>query len=125
MKCRNLIVFILTACLLPLGIPGTLLAPDTASAGRSAQKPREGARSYVLESERRERRRVRRPRIPLPVGPSYIYYDYPYYYARGYYPRHIGGYVYYFPRRFARCSDRHRKCIAKSGYDRQRRSCRC
>jgi hypothetical protein len=29
------------------------------------------------------------------VGPSYIYYDYPYYYARGYYPTHIGGYVYY------------------------------
>ena len=23
------------------------------------------------------------------------YYDYPYYYSRGYYPTHIGGYIYY------------------------------
>jgi hypothetical protein len=32
-----------------------------------------------------------------PIGPSYIYYDYPYYYSRGHYPTHIGGYVYYRP----------------------------
>lgn len=32
----------------------------------------------------------------LPIAPSYSAYDYPYYYARGYYPRHIGpGYIYY------------------------------
>ena len=29
------------------------------------------------------------------MGPSYVYYDYPYYYSRGHYPTHIGGYVYY------------------------------
>ena len=39
--------------------------------------------------------RGRGPRIYLPIGPSYIYYDYPYYYSRGHYPTHIGGYVYY------------------------------
>ena len=33
------------------------------------------------------------------MGPSYIYYDYPYYYSRGHYPTHIGGYVYY-PRNY-------------------------
>ena len=42
-----------------------------------------------------ESRRRRGVRIALPRGPSHIYNDYPYYYARGYYPRHIGGYVYY------------------------------
>ena len=41
------------------------------------------------------RRRGRGVRIRVPVGPGYIYYDYPYYYSRGYYPTHIGGYVYY------------------------------
>ena len=39
--------------------------------------------------------RGRGVRIYLPIGPGYIYYDYPYYYSRGYYPTHIGGYVYY------------------------------
>jgi hypothetical protein len=45
----------------------------------------------VIEFKRRARGR----RIHLPIGPSYIYYDYPYYYSRGHYPTHIGGYVYY------------------------------
>ena len=34
--------------------------------------------------------------IYLPIAPSYLYYDYPYYYSRGYYPTHIGpGFIYY------------------------------
>ena len=41
------------------------------------------------------KRRGRGPRIHLPIGPSSVYYDYPYYYSRGHYPTHIGGYVYY------------------------------
>ena len=42
------------------------------------------------------KRRGRGPRIYLPIVPSYIAYDYPYYYSRGYYPTRIGrGYVYY------------------------------
>ena len=43
--------------------------------------------------------KLKRDSIPLPMGPSYIYYDYPYYYSRGHYPTHIGGYVYY-PRNY-------------------------
>jgi hypothetical protein len=32
----------------------------------------------------------------MPIAPSYIYFDYPYYYSRGYYPTHIGpGHIYY------------------------------
>jgi hypothetical protein len=38
--------------------------------------------------------------IYLPVGPSSRYYDYSYYYSRGYYPTHIGGYVYYNPKTY-------------------------
>lgn len=38
--------------------------------------------------------RRRGVRIPLHLGPAYIYQDYPYYYSRGFYPTHIGGYVY-------------------------------
>jgi hypothetical protein len=38
--------------------------------------------------------RGRGSRLYLPIVP-YIAYDYPYYYSRGYYPTHIGGYVYY------------------------------
>lgn len=62
-----------------------------ASAAQSLAKPNKSTRSYVLKNKRR----VRTTKIRLPVGPSYIYYDYPYYYARGYYPKHIGGYIYY------------------------------
>jgi hypothetical protein len=35
------------------------------------------------------RYRVRTVRYFLPTGPGIIYYDYPYFYARGFYPRHI------------------------------------
>ncbi len=105
---------------------------DSALAGKSAYKSRESARSYVLEGKRVGRG----PRIPLPIGPSYIYYDYPYYYSRGYYPTHIGGYVYYpsyrrarYARRTGRCSS---ACIARSTHSpgfasarRQRGACKC
>jgi hypothetical protein len=72
---------------------GCLLAAsaNTAMAGKSKLKARDSARSYELEM----RGPRRGPRIHLPIGPSYVYYDYPYYYSRGHYPTHIGGYVYY------------------------------
>ena len=56
----------------------------------------------------------------MPIAPSYRYYDYPYYYSRGYYPIHIRpGFIYYgYPyasyrslysrRHGGRCSYRHR-----------------
>ncbi len=47
------------------------------------------------------KRRGRGVTIYLPIGPSYLYYDYPYYYSRGYYPTHIGGYVYYNPKTYS------------------------
>ena len=91
MSSRNLFASILMACLLAAGFLGIPPVANDASAGKSIRKPGESGRNYVLEMKRRGRG----PRIHLPIGPSYIYYDYPYYYGRGYYPTHIGGYVYY------------------------------
>jgi hypothetical protein len=91
MSSRISFASILMACLLAVGIIGIASAPNDASAGQSVSKYRANARSFALERKRRSRTM----RIPLPIGPSYIYYDYPYYYARGHYPTHIGGYVYY------------------------------
>lgn len=84
---------ILIAGLLAVGVLAIAPAADAASGKKSISKSRESARTYALES----RHRARGPRIYLPIGPSYIYYDYPYYYSRGHYPTHIGGYVYYRP----------------------------
>ena len=111
------------ACLLAVGFLGIASVANAGSAKQSLLKPGESARNYVLESKRRGRG----PRIHLPMGPAYIYYDYPYYYSRGYYPTHIGGYVYYYPfsrshypRYGDRCSNWHRRCVGKrSG------ACRC
>jgi len=88
---RKLCAAILLACLPAVGLLGIAPVANAASAGKSSLKSRESARDYVLESKRRGRA----PRIHLPIGPSYVYYDYPYYYSRGYYPTHIGGYFYY------------------------------
>jgi hypothetical protein len=60
----------------------------------------------------------------LPIGPSYIGYDYPYYYSRGHYLTFIRpGYIYYgqpyeiYRSKYrsshdGRCAHRHRKCVA-------------
>ena len=94
MRSRNSFASSLMACLLAVGILGIAPMANDASAGKSVRK-RDSGRSFALEMQRRGRG----PRIPLPMGPSSIYYDYPYYYSRGYYPTHIGGYVYY-PRNY-------------------------
>jgi hypothetical protein len=118
---RNLFASILMACLLAIGFLD-MASPDAASAGQFVLKP-EGTRNYVLVGKRR----ARGTRIHLPMGPSYIYYDYPYYYCRGYYPTHIGGYVYYPPRRNSyaryngRCFNWHRKGVARKSAG----ACRC
>jgi len=57
----------------------------------SSLRPSKIAKNRFTET----RRRFRSVRIPLPIGPTSVYQDYPYYYSRGYYPTHIGGYVYY------------------------------
>ena len=86
MSSRNLFASILMACLLTVGLGGAT------SAGQSFLKPGESARNNVIEIKNRGRG----PWPNLPIAPSYLAYDWPYYYNRGHYPTHIGpGYVYY------------------------------
>ena len=89
MSSRKLFASLLTACLLTVGSGGA------ASAGQSFLKPGESAANNVIEIK--DRGRGAWPN--LPIAPSYLAYDYPYYYSRGHYPTHIGGYVYY-PRNY-------------------------
>lgn len=91
MSRRNLFASVLVACAPLVAFLGATPSATAAPAGKRGLEHDKSARAYVLKSKRR----VRSTKIHLPVGPSYIYYDYPYYYARGYYPTHIGGYVYY------------------------------
>ena len=121
MSSRNSVASLLMPCLLAAGFLGIASMTNDAS-GKSIRK-RDSGRNFVLEMQRRGRG----PRIPLPMGPSSIYYDYPYYYSRGHYPTHIGGYVYYsaYSRRFHprfndRCANGRRSCVAKTGYYRGR-----
>ena len=91
MSSRTLFAPILLACLLAVGFIG-LASVTNAEPGRDpVRKPGKSAKNIEIDIKRRGRA----PRIPLPIGPSYVYYDYPYYYSRGHYPTHIGGYVYY------------------------------
>jgi hypothetical protein len=79
------------ACLLVVGFLSIAPVANAASARPSVNKPTTSARNTVMKVKHPGRR----ARIHLPIGPSYIYNDYPYYYSRGYYPTHIGGYIYY------------------------------
>jgi hypothetical protein len=128
MNRQHSIASLLAACGLALGLLAVAPTANTASADQSVRKSREGARDYVLERKHRVRRRARAPTIPQPRGPAYIYYDYPYYYARGHYPTHIVRYLYYpppsysrrpYPRYGRRCSQAHGACARKKG------ACKC
>src|SRR5690349_24347728 len=88
---RNFLAAIVMACLSAVGFLGTAPMATAESRNASTLKPGKSAKNMVIDIKRARRA----PRIPLPIGPSYVYYDYPYYYSRGYYPTHIGGYVYY------------------------------
>ena len=91
MTSRNLFASILMTCLLAVGFLH-MAPPANAESGRqSVLKPGKSAKIKEIQI----RPRGRDPRIHLPIGPGSVYYDYPYYYSRGYYPTHIGGYVYY------------------------------
>src|SRR3972149_6924314 len=123
---RNLFASILMACLLAVGFLGIASVANAASAWPSFLKPGESARNNnVIEIKNRGRG----PRLYLPIGPSYLAYDYPYYYSRGFYPTHIGpGYIYYgypyyyrssyYPRYGGRCSYWHRRCVDNWGFNR-------
>jgi hypothetical protein len=79
-------------CSLAVALLGMAPAANAAaSGGPSVLKAGKSTRSNVITVKRR----VRNVRIHLPIGPTSVYYDYPYYYCRGHYPTHIGGYVYY------------------------------
>ena len=88
MSAQNLFASVATACLLTVVLGGA--ASNVASAGQIFAKLGESARNDVIEIKHRG------PRFYLPIAPSYLAYDYPYYYSRGYYPKHIRpGYIYY------------------------------
>ena len=134
MNSRSLFASILMTFLLTVSIGGFASLANAASAGQSFLQRDESAANNVTEIKYRRRA----PVMYVPVGPSYIFYDYPYYYSRGYYPTHIGPhYVYYGPggvpysypyygRNYSpsqayspsqggRCSYWHRKCTANWG----------
>ncbi len=98
------------------------------AAGPPVLKVGERISNHVVEIKSRRRGR----RFYLPIAPS-IAYDYPYYYARGFYPKHVGrGYVYYgqpyayYKKTYRRrCSYRGRRCNPHRGSRRMRRACRC
>ena len=89
MSGRSLFASILMPCLLAVGF--LVIAPvvNATSGGQSFVKPGKSVSNNV------NRIKPRGVRIHLPVGPASVYCEYPYYYSRGHYPTHIGGYVYY------------------------------
>jgi hypothetical protein len=92
MNNRNLFVSILMACLLAVGFLSIGQVANAADSGeRSYLKSGKSGRGHVITVKPRRYG----PRIYLPIGPASVYCDYPYYYSRGHYPTHIGGYVYY------------------------------
>lgn len=86
-----------------LTISALLLMPgtQTSSAAPAVPQLKADAPSQLVQTVK-QRRHAKRPlkrsakRRYLPIAPSYSAYDYPYYFARGYYPTHIApGYMYY------------------------------
>jgi hypothetical protein len=122
MRCGNLFASILMACLLAAGLAGLAPAAKAAPAGQSLLTRGDSAATHFTEIGYRRRG----PRVVFPIAPSYLAHDYPYYYSRGYYPRHIGpGYIYHYPvfhrpaysaRYGGRCAKWHRKCAANWGH---------
>jgi hypothetical protein len=96
MSSWNLFASILMACLLTVGLGRLAPVANAAPLGQSFLSPGDSAKSNVIKVKRGDSR----TKIYLPAGPSYLYHDYPYYYSRGYYPYHTGGYVYYNPKTY-------------------------
>jgi hypothetical protein len=80
------------ACLLAAGMLAIPLSVSAEAGGQSLHEP---GRSAGGSGRLRLKRPPRGILIHLPRGPTRIYDEYPYYYSRGYYPTHMGGYVYY------------------------------
>ncbi len=92
MSSRNALAPSLMAGLLAVGT--IVVASSTANAaGPSHPGPGKHIDSYVVEIGKRG---GRGGGFVAPIAPSYLYYDYPYYYSRGFYPTHIKpGFIYY------------------------------
>lgn len=92
MSTRTWSAFVAVASLLTVCATLASRAND-ASASQFLPKLDQSARYKVIEVQYRGRG----AQAYLPIAPSYLAYDYPYYYSRGHYPTGIGGpgYVYY------------------------------
>lgn len=122
MSNRSWFASALMACLLTVGL-GDMA--NAAAAGQAFLKPVESTKNNVIEIKQRGRA----PWPILPIAPSYLAYDYPYYYNRGHYPTRIGGpgYVYYgYPYSYrssrygARCSYGPAKSLRRAWIDARR-----
>lgn len=93
MTTRKLFASILAACLLVIGFLDIAPAANAVPALQSLRTAHESASSGVIEITYRGRARRY---YPPPIAPSYLYYDYPYYYSRGHYVTHIRpGFIYF------------------------------
>ena len=99
MSSRHLLASVLTACLLAIGFFGIAQTANAEGIGRAAKTGKiAGSKSIEAKRHFYRFRHYHSVKVHLPLGPSSVFYDYPYYYSRGHYPTHIGGYVYYIPR---------------------------
>jgi hypothetical protein len=102
MRSRHSVAAVAMASLLAANFLGIAPMANAETIGHSANGGKI-ARNTGSKSVAGKRHFYRYPhyrsvKIHLPVGPTSVYYDYPYDYSRGHYPTHIGGYVYYIPR---------------------------
>ena len=119
MRSRNRLASMVLVCLPAVGVAA--IAPAAAAAWQSWPKLAERQASNAIEIKQ-----VRRGKpLYLPIGPSYLGYDYPYYYRRGFYPTHIGpgyiyyGYPYYYRKRYSsRCGFAQGRCAAHGRFQR-------
>lgn len=121
MNSRNWFTLIAMPSVLTVG----LWADAASAAGVSFLERGASARNNAIEIKGRGRD----PQIVLPIAPSYLAYDYPYYYRRGHYPTRIGGpgYVYYgYPysysssSRYGRCAYWPSKSVRRAWIDARR-----
>ena len=138
MGSRNLFASSLIVGILTIGSLGIAPLGNAVSAGPLLVKFGKSASSGNSPgaSVTEIRYRARGRRIYVPIAPSYRYYDYPYYYSRGYYPISIRpGFVYYgYPyayyvnrsqRRYRnRCAGRQGRCSVNRGHSRRLGSAR-
>lgn len=94
MNSRKVLAAIMMACLLTIGLTGFAPAAKAASIGKSLlNNPSVSMKKDVTNIGYRKDNYHFAPGNYPPIAPTYRYYDFPYYYSRGYYPKHIRGYI--------------------------------